>query len=647
MANDSPLRILLDTTVQISGWNFGRIQSSNRRRITVHAIHAFACASDQQKARRIYKKACGHPGRKQSDLDAAVQLTACVGAGRPRRRRTWPNAANASPLYPAPIIRLRARQHKPTAGVVRSTAHDFLSLPCARATTYNLSFRSHTHTVTRYTFWISPNPSSTQAFAGSVQVTVIMSSYRLETPRARPPPLPLRATHLSVKTSPLPGKETSETLLYSLPSPTRISPSRGLSPNGIPSPSSPLSPRSRTPRGRRMTPPPSSSTYSRSNTPSRPMRSDLEEFAERCRAWYYHQDDNAGRLMTQTLATLPPAQRAPFARLQASIRTAYHASIHARRNAEFKAHLSTTKPGGSLMPHSRADPGGPLAKKERFERLDRFIHTWCTIGMPGTKPFFEGLWAVMRLQVIPEQLGGAGAFRIEWEIDDAVFKEAGGKEFMLDAIDVLKGVLAFEEAPSNRRSPSSNGPAQYSAFSPLSPIHSRSQSQPLPSATERSVPIPPSDPFLDTPTLSSSYSSANTASASTSGSSIADEPITPTTPSADIDDVFAPAQPTLNFSDESDGFLRTWTSPDLPNPELLSLLSIFPAFVARNPLPRFPVEPTSRRPADIEEGEEVLQEGMEIKVGTGTMWLGTKRRADGWQGGWWTRFKLWLARVFC
>jgi hypothetical protein len=30
----------------------------------------------------------------------------------------------------------------------------------------------------------------------------------------------------------------------------------------------------------------------------------------------------------------------------------------------------------------------------------------------------------MRLQVVPDKLGGAGKFRIEWEIDDAVFKEA-------------------------------------------------------------------------------------------------------------------------------------------------------------------------------------------------------------------------------
>ena len=77
-----------------------------------------------------------------------------------------------------------------------------------------------------------------------------------------------------------------------------------------------------------------------------------------------------------------------------------------------------------MAPHSRADPSGPLARKERLERFERFVRTWCTMGMPGTKPFFEGLWALMRLSVVPEHLGGAGSRRIEWEIDDAVFQEA-------------------------------------------------------------------------------------------------------------------------------------------------------------------------------------------------------------------------------
>jgi len=128
--------------------------------------------------------------------------------------------------------------------------------------------------------------------------------------------------------------------------------------------------------------------------------------------------------MTQTLTTLPPSQRPPFARLQASVRSGYHAHVSARRNAEYQAHLSVTLPGGSLSAHSRLHPNGPAARKERYERLDTFIRTWCTLGMPGTRPFFEALWAVVRLQALPENLGGAGSRRITWEIDDAVFQEA-------------------------------------------------------------------------------------------------------------------------------------------------------------------------------------------------------------------------------
>ena len=139
---------------------------------------------------------------------------------------------------------------------------------------------------------------------------------------------------------------------------------------------------------------------------------------------YFNQDENSGRLMTQTLATLPPSQRAPFSRLQASMRSAYHAHINARRSAEFNAHLSATVPGGSLSPHNRADPQGPMAEKERYQRFEKFVRSWCNMGMPGTKPFFEGLWAIMRLQVVPRELGGAGRHRIQWELDDAVFKEA-------------------------------------------------------------------------------------------------------------------------------------------------------------------------------------------------------------------------------
>ncbi|KAI0789113.1 hypothetical protein C8Q75DRAFT_718637 [Abortiporus biennis] len=409
-----------------------------------------------------------------------------------------------------------------------------------------------------------------------------------------------------------------------------------------------------------MTPPPSRG-LSRAPTPSQAVRNDLEEFAEQCRAWYYNQDDKAGRAMTQTLATLPSSQRAPFTRLQSAIRSAYHASVNARRNAEFQAHLAATVPGASLMPHSRADPDGPLARKERYDRLDRFVRTWCNMGMPGTKPFFEGLWAVFRLQVIPEELGGAGNRRIEWEIDDAVFKEAAGKDFMLDAIDVLKGVLGFEEVPSSRRSPSFCNHLQ-SAIPTITRVHSRSQSQPLPSdpsaptrlhknpgilsTTQTKRPRAPSDPFLDTPTLSASYSSGNTTAQLSASGSTLDDPPSPRTPVGEIQDFISLNVAGLELPD-AEQYLRIWTSPDLSDPEYLSLLNIFPAFVMRHPLPRFPVPSATRRLPDEEQGEDLETAKGDIRVGTGNIWLGYKERSPGWQGNWWTRFKLWFRRLFC
>ncbi|EPQ57308.1 hypothetical protein GLOTRDRAFT_58576 [Gloeophyllum trabeum ATCC 11539] len=484
-------------------------------------------------------------------------------------------------------------------------------------------------------------------------------SYRLQTARARPTPPPLRFNNTSSKAI-VAANDNSEPLLYDLPSAKSPPPTSGTFASNVSNATSPTSPtytgRPRGGRGRRMTPPPS---HARSTTPSRGVaRSDVEEFGEYCRRWYYNQDEEAGRLMTQILSTLPHSQRAPFAKLQASIRSKYHAHMSARRAAEFQAHLSATHPGGSLMPHSRANPSGPLARKERYERFDRFVKTWCTVGMPGTKPFFEGLWAVMRLQVLPEDLGGAGPFRIEWELDDAVFKEAAGKDFMLEAIDVLKGVLAFEEVPSSRRSNSWN------SFSPLSRSHSRSQSQPLPSSaptdTQR-LPVPsvghvkrpraPSDPFLDTPALSRSLaSSASNSSCGTSGALLAaapeQDPPSPASVPADTEDVPVPSYGdyALNEDDEEE-YLRTWTSPDLPNPEYLSLLKVFPSFITRRTLPRFPVTTGKGRPLDLEEGED--EPRREVRCGTGIMWVSSKERCDGWKGSWWDRFVLWWRKIFC
>jgi len=486
------------------------------------------------------------------------------------------------------------------------------------------------------------------------------AAYRLQTPRPRPPPPPLRP-HDSRTNSVLINNANTQTLLYDLPSSTSLA-SPPNSPTtakyGPTSPSAASFTGGRS-RGRRVghpgPAPPPTAARNRSTTPLGISRSDLEKFTEYCRLWYFDQDEASGRMMTQTLANVPPSQRAPYSRLQASVRSAYHASVNARRQAEFQAHISTTQPGGSLMPHSRAEPSGPMARKERFDRLDRFVRTWCTMGMPGTKPFFEALWAIMRLQVLPEQLGGAGRNKVQWEFDDAVFTEAAGKDFMLEAIDVLKGVLAFEEVPS--------ATGGFSSYQPSS-LHSRARSQPLPSSNEaKSLDPSPiamvthgkrtrasSDPFLDMPALSHSVPSASSHSSGTTippPSSVVENAGDGARHDQDAEEEehLPPLRSEFAMEGADDGHLRIWTTPDLSNPEYMSLLTVFPSFITRRALPRFAI-PTHPRATDIEEGEE-RGEGAEIRFGTGTMWVSSKQRSDGYRGGWWTRFVLWWRRLFC
>ncbi|KAG9316217.1 hypothetical protein JVU11DRAFT_2244 [Chiua virens] len=325
-------------------------------------------------------------------------------------------------------------------------------------------------------------------------------------------------------------------------------------------------------------------------------------------------------------------------------------------------HISAaTQPGGSLNPHTRADPSGPMARKERFERLDRFVRTWCTMGMPGTKPFFEALWAVMRLQSLPERLGGAGPNRIQWEFDDAVFKEAAGKDFMLEAIDVLKGVLAFEEVPSS-------GARDRACGSHLTSCsHLNIKSNPVSTANAARLPKPSpismvthsqraraaSDPFLDMPGLSHSLPSASSHSTDVaippSAAENAEEgapPITPHYQDGEQEQELAPLRSDVQAEGADDVHLRIWTTPDLLNQEFLALLTVFPSFITRNSPPRFCVS-SHPRAADIEEGEEERGEGEEIRFGTGSMWVSAKQRSDGFKGGWWTRFVLWWRRLFC
>lgn len=351
--------------------------------------------------------------------------------------------------------------------------------------------------------------------------------------------------------------------------------------------------------------------------------------------------------MTQTVESLSASQRAPFSRLQASIRSSYHTAITKRRKTEFRAHLSSTHPGGSLSPSSRANPYGKAAKKERYERFNRFLKTWCTTGMPGTIPFFQALWALLRLQVLPVALGGAGSSRLEWEFDDAVFQESAGKEFMLEAIDVLKGVLGFEEylPPLSRRH----------SRAPSDDEHSASVSAPIPPTTSR--PRSPSDPFLDTLAHLHSFTKTTSRSPTTHSSPLSglqvDESSEQATMLPDSSPQTSsrsraayPRQTPLDPEEDSiegEPYMRIWTSADLDNPELQSLISLFPTFITRQILPRFPIA-RSKLP-DLE-GQDIAGEGKEVTCGTGRMHVGGKQRREGWKGSWWHRFTGWWRRLF-
>ncbi|KAF8585968.1 hypothetical protein K439DRAFT_1615544 [Ramaria rubella] len=478
-------------------------------------------------------------------------------------------------------------------------------------------------------------------------------SYRLESPRPRSPLPPIRIRSSGYVPSSL-GSPT--TLLYDLPQSSSRSPpptSTDVLLYSPPLKSPPLGSPTHGRQRARQTPPP----RSRSATPAQVARTELDRFATYCHAWYFEQDEQAGELMTQTMEALSASQRAPFSRLQASIRSSYHTAMTRRRISEFRAHLSSTHPGASLLASSRANPYGKAAQKERLDRFSRFIRTWCTSGMLGTRPFFQGLWAILRLQILPVGLGGAGDRRIEWEFDDAVFQESAlsGKEFMLEAIDVLKGVLGFEEYLP----PRSPRLSHVISDEPQSPT----LSTPITPKSPMTRPRSPSDPFLDTPALSHSVTTSTSRSTTTySNAPPLPRSVSDDSSQASPDEIperlqgisrsripYTPHKEPLDGDDDSlegEPYMRVWKSPDLDNPELQSLLLLIPDFITRHTLPRFPIPQAKRRVPDLEEGLDIAGERKEVTCGTGRMWIGESQRREGWRGSWWHRFTGWWRRLF-
>lgn len=176
---------------------------------------------------------------------------------------------------------------------------------------------------------------------------------------------------------------------------------------------------------------------------------DLEIFAHHCRLFYFSSSppEESATYVSAALAKLPPAHRAAYTRLQSQLRSEAHIHHLRVRISSFHALLASTLSNGSLSLPARSDLGSARARAERMERLDHFIRTWGSSSSGPQLPFFRGLWGVLRVQSRGAKRGGAGPRRVVWEIDDAVFLESGGPEFMHEAVAVLKGILGFEDQP--------------------------------------------------------------------------------------------------------------------------------------------------------------------------------------------------------
>lgn len=136
----------------------------------------------------------------------------------------------------------------------------------------------------------------------------------------------------------------------------------------------------------------------------------------------------------------------------ASIRSEYHRDKEIERRLHVETTLASTLPGQTIkmaLGVSLEDGiGGGVAamrsskaRKARYQAFKVFIETNCVKACPGLHPFYRSLFAMLWLQSIEPGRGGAGPRRVEWEVDVAVFSEAGGGDLWVgDAVEALKGV---------------------------------------------------------------------------------------------------------------------------------------------------------------------------------------------------------------
>ncbi|BEI81502.1 hypothetical protein CcaverHIS002_0206620 [Cutaneotrichosporon cavernicola] len=445
------------------------------------------------------------------------------------------------------------------------------------------------------------------------------------------------------------------------------------------------------------------STFSRRNgTITSPPPEDLELFAHHCRLFFFSATppETSQAYITATLAKMPPAHRAAYTRVQSQLRSEAHLHHLRVRISSFHALLSSTLSNGSLSLPARSELGSPRARSERAERLDHFIRTWGTSSTGPQLPFFRGLWGALCVQSRGPKRGGAGVRRVVWEIDDAVFLESGGPEFMAEAVAVLKGVLGFEDQPLStppklrRASPSPNSPEDdpdsraRSGSDPFTDRRTPGGTPPLPQPRKSSGrgPAPP-------PPMSRRKASPNLDEAQWHDNGAPLSPLSPDSPGdreALLSGVprsplsLAPMTAHDRDSIDSRSFdlgeeeaelnrprFRLWTFPaHIADDEAVALMRLFPRFVGRGVDPRLRASTPAPRDKDLELGlvsgvagdvwSTLSADGVEVRLprperedeagvvrcGTGRMWAGGADRRAGWEGSAWFRFKRWWRRLF-
>ncbi|GAA6018783.1 hypothetical protein JCM11491_003446 [Sporobolomyces phaffii] len=452
-----------------------------------------------------------------------------------------------------------------------------------------------------------------------------------------------------------------------------------------------------------------------------PTPEELVRFAALCRKQYYDGDNQAARKVGEILAKLAPPSVAVYSRTMAGVRSEYHRDKEIERRLHVETTLAAILPGSTIkqalgVPLEDGLGGGlsamrsSKARKARSSAFKEFLSTNCVKQVPGCHPFFRSLFAALWLQSIEPARGGAGARRVEWEVDVNVFTEAGGgASWTREAVEALKGVLGMSERikePQHTdtfRSSVTTASTEPPLLDPTSPLSTSSDAAIEPrsfpeehgmlttdtAGSKKQPPaVPPhrsslrnrspSDPFCDpgskleislspAPALPSreppsspglDVASPDLASTTCSTPLLA-SPITSLeekTPAISATTLSAP-RPSLDRSRSSQSApavapqFRTFTLPPyLTNPELRALCRLFPEFIstpARTGA-RFRSSSISSTDRTKAQTDAGVNAGAAgpTRVGHGDLRIGNEQRDAGWRGTLWERIIAWFKAWF-